>query len=376
MTAGAVGLGKALQIAPTRANAQSVDTPSPGKAAKPLRLLILGGTGFIGPHQVNYARARGHQVTLFNRGKTNPSLFPDVEKLQGDRSTGDLSALKGREWDAVIDNPATLPRWVRDAAGLLKDSVRQYVFVSTVSVYADNSKPGQDESAAVVKLSDPSVEKVTGETYGGLKALAEQEAEKLLPGRATVIRPGLIVGPGDLSDRFSYWPVRIERGGEVLAPGGVTDQVQIIDARDLAEWSIRMVELNATGVYNALGPRSPLSMSEMLYGIRAVTAADVRFTWVDADFLEKEKVQAWSDMPVWVPPRGESAGFGSRSNLRAVNKGLTFRPLADTARATLDWYHSRPAAEQAKLRSGLSPEREQAVLAAWHANRKARRGSD
>lgn len=342
-----------------------------GKAAKPLRLLILGGTGFIGPHQVRYALDRGHKITLFNRGRTNPGLFPQVEKLQGDRSKGELDALKNKEWDAVIDNPATLPRWVRESAGLLKNSAQQYVFISTISVYADNSKPGMDESTALSTVSDPATEKVTGETYGGLKALAEQEAERAFPQKTTIIRPGLIVGPGDLTDRFSYWPVRISRGGEVLAPGTPNDPVQIIDARDLAEWTIRMVEQNATGVYNATGPQAPLSMAEMLYGVRAVTSADVRFTWVDADFLEKEKVEPWSDMPVWIPPRGDYAGFGSRNNRRALAKGLTFRPLADTTQATLDWYHSRPAAEQAKLRSGLAPEREQAVLAAWHASRKA-----
>lgn len=376
--AGALALGNPAtsahqsQIAAQTAATASTQT---GKAAKPLRILILGGTGFIGPYQVRYAIDRGHKVTLFNRGKTNPGLFPGVEKLQGDRATGDLSALKDREWDAVIDNPTTLPMWARDAAEALKNKTRQYVFISTLSVYADNSKPDMDEGAPVLKMDeslpivaarDPRTKGLM-ENYGGLKALSEREVERAFPDKATIIRPGLIVGPGDLSDRFSYWTVRIDRGGEVLAPGNPDDRVQIIDARDLGEWTVRIIEQGATGAYNAVGPESPLTIAEMLYGIRAVTTSDVRFTWVGADFLEAQKVRPWADMPVWIPGQGEYAGFGRRSNRRAVEKGLTFRPLADTARATLDWYRSRPAGEQAKLRSGLAPEREREVLALWHA---------
>lgn len=201
----------------------------PPKTDKPLRILILGGTGFIGPHQVRYAMARGHKLTLFNRGRTNPGLFPDIELLEGDRN-GKLDALKGREWDVVIDNPATLPRWVRDSAQLLKNSAKQYIFISTVSVYAEGIKPGADETAPLATTTDPNPEKVTGENYGALKALAEKEAEKAFPGRTTIIRPTLIVGPGDQTDRFTYWPVRIDRGGEVLAPGDPRDPVQLIDA--------------------------------------------------------------------------------------------------------------------------------------------------
>lgn len=358
-TGGALGLG-------LTANAYEKEIP---KAAKPLRILILGGTGFIGPHEVKYAIARGHKVTLFNRGKRNPKLFPEVEKLEGDRN-GKLDALKGREWDVVIDNPALIPRWVRDAAAVLKDSVKQYIFISTISVYADNSKPNMDETAAVATIADPTIEQVTGETYGALKALCEKEAEKAFPGRATVIRPGLIVGPGDFSDRFSYWPVRIDRGGEILAPGSPDDPVQFIDARDLSEWIIRMAEQGDIGTYNATGPRSHLTIAEMLYGIKATTTSDAKFTWVDADFLEKEKVRPWADMPVWIPPRGEFTGFARINIARALAKGLSFRPLADTARDTLEWYKSRPAEEQAKLRAGLAAQRETEVLAAWHARKK------
>jgi 2'-hydroxyisoflavone reductase len=336
------------------------------KAAKPLRILILGGTGFIGPHQIRYAVERGHRVTMFNRGKTNPGLFPNVERLEGDRN-GRLDALKGREWDAVIDNPSTLPRWVRDAAQLLKDSAGQYVFISTLSVYADNSKPDMDEDTELAKLEDPTVEKVTGETYGGLKALAEGEAEKAFPGRATIVRPGLIVGPGDPTDRFTYWPARVARGGDILAPGDPGNPVQIIDARDLGEWTIRLVEQRSFGKFNAIGPASTMSMAEMLYGMRAVVPGSVpiSFTWVPVEFLEAQKVAPWSDMPAWIPAQGEYAGFGRRSNKRAIAAGLTFRSLADTVEATLDFHQSRPEERKAKLRAGLTTEREAAVLEAW-----------
>ncbi|MBK5259243.1 MAG: NAD-dependent epimerase/dehydratase family protein [Thermoanaerobaculia bacterium] len=342
------------------------------KAQKPLSILILGGTGFIGPSQVRYALARGHKVTVFNRGKTNPGTLPaGVEQLIGDRNDN-LKALEGRKWDAVIDNPSTLPRWVRDAAQLLKDSANQYVFISTISVYADHSKPYMDETADTAKLADPTVEQVTGESYGGLKALAEKEAEKAFPGRTTIVRPGLIVGAGDNSDRFSYWPLRIARGGEVLAPGSPDDPVQFIDARDLGEWTIRLLEQRAYGTFNAIGPVSRLSIAEMLHGIRAVVSGStpISFTWVPAAFLEEQKVAPWSDMPVWIPPTGEYAGFGTRSNKKAIAAGLTFRPLADTARATLDWADARPAERKAKLRAGLAPEREVEVLAAWKKSKK------
>lgn len=349
----------------TTAAATAVSLGQTPKPARPVRILILGGTGFIGPHQVRYAVSRGHQVTVFNRGKTNPGSVPaGVERLEGDRN-GKLDALKGRVWDAVIDNPSTLPRWVRDAAQLLKDSVAHYLFISTISVYADNSKPNMDESDATVTLADPTVETIDGETYGGLKALAEKEAEKAFPGRTTIVRPGLIVGPGDNTDRFTYWPVRIARGGEVLAPGTPNDPVQIIDARDLAEFTIRLVEERTHGTFNATGPAHPLTMAEMLYGIKAVTTAGAQFTWVPASFLEEQKVSPWSDMPVWLPPIGETAGFGSRSIKRALAAGLTFRPLADTAQATLDYHDARDAERKSKMRAGLSPQREAEVLAAW-----------
>jgi 2'-hydroxyisoflavone reductase len=343
-----------------------------GGAVRPMRVLILGGTGFIGPHQVRYAVSRGHKVTVFNRGRKNDGLPPEVERLEGDRN-GKLDALKGRDWDAVIDNPSTLPRWVRDAAQLLKDSAGQYLFISTISVYADNSRVGMTEDAPLIRLDDPTVEEVTGATYGGLKALAESEAERAFPGRTTVIRPGLIVGPGDETDRFTYWPVRVARGGEVLAPGSPGDPVQFIDVRDIAEWTIRAVEQKAFGTYNALGPASPLSMAEMLYAMRGVMPGSlpIQFKWVPAEFLEAQSVRPWSDMPVWIPPAGAYAGAGSVSNARAVAAGLTFRSLADTTRATLEYVNGRDAKRNEALQAGLAPAREQQVLAAWNRERMA-----
>jgi 2'-hydroxyisoflavone reductase len=350
---------------------------SVGKASKPLKILILGGTGFTGPVQVKYALARGHKVTVFNRGKTHPGELPEgVEQLIGDRNTGQLDALKGRKWDVVIDNPTMLPKWVHDAAEILKGNVDRYVFISTISVYADNSKPGMDESAPVAKYEGADAMKETRDTvvaskftlYGPLKALSEKEVEKWFPGKSLIIRPGLIVGPGDESDRFTYWPVRIERGGEVLAPGDPSDPVQFIDARDLAEWTIRMVEQEATGVYNATGPAAPLTIKGMLDGIKSALGSQATFTWIPADFREKEKVSPWSDMPVWVPPTGEDAGLGMISIKRALDKGLTFRPLAVTARDTLAWFKSQPKERQEKLKAGITPEREKEVLAAWGAH--------
>ena len=340
------------------------------KSTKSLRILILSGTGFIGPNQVRYALSRGHKVTTFNRGKTYPGELPnEVEQLIGDRN-GQLDALKDRQWDVVIDNPTTLPAWVRDAAQILKGNVERYVFISTVSVYGE-PKTGPDENAPKEQYegADPYNEtleamKASGyKTYGSLKALSEKETEKWFPGKTLIIRPGLIVGPRDETDRFTYWPVRIDRGGQVLAPGTSGDPVQFIDARDLAEWTIRMVESGETGIYNATGPAKPLGVGGMLDEIKAALKSNARFTWVTEDFLTHQKVEAWSDMPVWA---GKESGLARAKIDRALGKGLTFRPLAETARDTLAWFKSLPQDRQSKLHAGLTPEREAEVLAAWH----------
>ena len=340
------------------------------KAVTPLRILILGGTGFTGPYQVRYALSRGHKVTTFNRGKTHPGELPtEVEQLIGDRN-GQLDALKGRQWDVVIDNPTTLPAWVRDAAQILKGNVERYVFISTISVYADTSN-GVDETAPLAQYDGPDPYKETLEamrasgykTYGPLKALSEKEAEKWFPGKTLIIRPGLIVGPGDETDRFTYWPVRIDRRGEVLAPGNPNDPVQFIDARDLAEWTIRMVENRETGIYNATGPAKPLGIGRMLDEIKDALNSNAKFTWVPADFLKQQSVEAWSNMPVWA---GDELGLARTNINRALAKGLTFRPLAETARDTLAWFKSLPQDRQSKIHAGLALEREAEVLAAWH----------
>jgi 2'-hydroxyisoflavone reductase len=363
--------GGAIGIAPNLFGADEKGT------VKPLRILILGGTGFTGPDQVRYALSRGHKVTVFNRGKTHPGVLPEgVEQLIGDRN-GQLEALKSKQWDVAIDNPTTLPVWVRDAAQVLKGNVDRYVFISTISVYADTSKTVDENSPlAQYKGADPMKETMKNvvdskfQLYGPLKALSEKEAEKWFPGKALIIRPGLIVGPADESDRFTYWPVRIDRGGEVLAPGDSSDPVQFIDARDLAEWTIRMAETSETGIYNATGPAKQLGIGEMFGGIKGALNSNAAFTWVPADFLQQQKVSPWSDMPVWIPPRGEEA-YAARITIdRALSKGLTFRPLAETARDTLAWFKSQKPERQTKLRAGLTSDREKEVLAAWHAQEK------
>jgi 2'-hydroxyisoflavone reductase len=334
---------------------------------QPLSILMLGGTGFLGPQTVEAALRRGHKVTLFNRGKTRPGLFPDLEKLHGDRETDDLKALEGRKFDAVVDTSANVPRWVKKAAAVLGPNIGHYVYISSISVYPDNSKPGMDETAAVAKIADPTTEKITGETYGALKALSEKAAEESMPGKVAVVRPGLIVGPEDPSDRFTYWPVRVAKGGEVLAPGSPDDPIQIIDVRDLGSFLVRLIEDKTTGVFNALGPDKPLTMGQTLDACKQAARSDATFTWVDADFLEKQDVHGWSDMPAWVPNRGDTAGFAKVSNARAIKAGLTFLPISDTAKATLDWFRGLPETRRAKLHAGITPEREAKVLAAWKA---------
>jgi 2'-hydroxyisoflavone reductase len=383
MTTAATSLAAALPLSahsaekPKAAPLPGQKLPNPGKAAKSLNLLVIGGTGFTGPEQVEYALARGHKVTLLNRNKRRPDLFKGrVDMIVGDLN-GDVSALKGRSFDAVLDNPTTAPFWVRNVAQYLKGHVGQYVFVSSVSVYKDSSKPGMDETDATSPMNegidpyslDPALR---GSQYAQFKTFSEKLVQEAYP-VSTIIRPGLIVGPLDPTDRFTYWPVRIDRGGEVMAPGNPSDPVQFIDSRDLAQWTIKMIEGRESGVYNAIGPAQPLSIAELLYGIKAVTTAGAQFTWVDAKFLEQQGIEAWKHMPLWIPPEGEYAGFHLRSNARAVAKGLTFRPIAETARDIIEWNKTRtPEAQAAQLegkQNGLSPAREAEVLAAWKARK-------
>lgn len=350
---------------------QGGSTAPVAKAAKPLDILILGGTGFTGPFQVAYALARGHKVTLFNRGKRPSPEWPGaVEQLHGDRNTGDLKSLQGRKWDVCIDNPTSLPFWVRDAARVLKGSVGHYLFISTISVYADGSKPGMAEDAplAVYKGKDAMAETQQAlmadieNLYGPLKALSEAEVRKHFGERSTIVRPGYIVGPRDETDRFTYWPWRVAQGGEMLVPGDGLDPIQIIDGRDLGEWMIRLAEAKTYGTFNAVGPGYPLLMDAMLYGCQAVTANAVQFTHVSPQFLDEQKV----DTPIWVPRKDNPfAGYGQVSNARAVAAGLTFRPFATTVADLLDWFHALPADRQAKPRAGITREREAELLALW-----------
>jgi len=373
--AGALGLG----IVPRISFGEGlVDTPP----AKSLNILILGGTGFTGPEQVDYALKRGHRVTLFNRNKTRPDMFKGkVDQLIGDLNDN-TTALQGKKFDVVIDNPTTAPAWVRNAAQYLKGNTGQYIFISTISVYADNSTPNADETAATTPMPD-GLDPYTlepqnrGRYYGALKTRSEKEVQDDYPGIFTIIRPGLIVGRLDRTDRFTYWPVRVAKGGEVLAPGTPNDVTQFIDARDLAEFTIRMAEKgpkDGGGIYNATGPRTPLPMGEFLDHCKRVTGSNARFTWVPWSFLQEQKIRPWRDMTIVVPPDGEAAGFSRRNIDRALAKGLTFRPLDDTIRATLEYNNSRSPEERAKLDSGLvggiSASREAEVLAAWHAKEK------
>jgi len=342
-----------------------------GQAERPLNILILGGTGFTGPFQVRYALARGHRVTIFNRGNRSLDWPGPVEELVGDRNDGNLDALEDRQWDVCIDNPTTLPFWVRDAGEVLQGNVGHFLFTSTLSVYASNAVVGADETAETLAYTGDDAMAETLETlranmglYGPLKAESEREVARWFPDQHTIIRPTLIVGPGDRTDRFTYWPLRMARGGQVLAPGDGNDPVQIIDARDLAEFTIRMAEAQAGGAYNAAGPDYELTFEAMLYGIRAVTGVAAELNWAPAEFLAEQGINPWSDMPVWIPSAGEYAGFSTRSNAKALAAGLSFRPLADTVAATLEWFREQPEARQSEISAGLDAEREAEALAA------------
>ncbi len=357
-TAGAVGLA----LGPRSRAGLGPVVASPA----PLRILVLGGTGFIGPHLVRHALSRGHTLTLFNRGRTNTHLFPEVEKLVGDREN-DLESLRGNAWDAVIDNSASNPRWVRDSAQLLKDSADVYLFTSTRSTYSDFSQIGMTEETGPQFDVDPAVtdDPAVRLPYGQAKVLCEYETKRAFPGRYLIVRPGLIVGPGDQTDRFTYWPARIHRGGEVLAPGEPDNPVMFIDVRDLAEWYVHLLERGARGALNALGPEAPMSFAELLYGIRAVTSTPVSFTWVATDFLLDHEVRPYSHMPLWMPARGDREGFNRWDLTKPLAMGLKYRPLAVTARDTLEFHLSRPLDRQRELRAGITPEREAELLAAW-----------
>jgi 2'-hydroxyisoflavone reductase len=330
-----------------------------------MKILILGGTIFLGRHLVDAAISRDHDVTLFNRGEHNANLFPAVEKLRGDRD-GNLFALEGRQWDAVIDTCGYVPRIVQASAELLASAVEHYTFISSISVYADVSKPGIDEEGELGVLEDESVEDITGGAYGPLKVLCEQAAEAFFPSRTLNIRPGLIVGPYDPSDRFTYWLHCIARGGEVLAPSPGQKPVQIIDARDLAEWIIGLIEARVSGVYNATGPDYRLTMQGLLELCRTELGSETTVTWVDEGFLLGAGVKPWMDLPLWVAG-DEDSGMLAINVEKAISANLTFRSLEETIRDTYHWARNRPADHQ--WRAGLAPDREQELLTMWHNRR-------
>jgi len=359
-TAAALGIAAGAQ-AHARGTRRVDDAPE-----RKLDLLILGGTGFIGPKMVEAALARGHSMTLFNRGRTRPTLFSELEQIKGNRDPKideGLEPLRGREFDAVIDTSAYVPRIAEASAEILFDTAPYYLFISTVSVYASFEEGGIDEDSPVGRIEDETVEVVDGRTYGPLKVLCEQAVQARYGDSCSIVRPGLIVGPGDPTDRFTYWPVRVQRGGEVAVSGTPDDLLQYIDVRDLAEWTIRLIEQRTSGTMNAVGPKEPFSMAELLYGTKAVCGGDASFVWFDPEFMAEQGLAAWTDFPMWTG----QPGMGTVSRARAIEAGLTYRTCAETVGATLEWWNAQPEARRAQMRAGLSAEREKAALEAWHA---------
>ena len=337
---------------------------------KPLRVLILGGTGYIGPHFVDALQAGGHTITLFNRGKRDPEAKQGVEQLLGDRNDN-LESLKGRDWDVVIDNSGYTPKQVELSTSLLREHARYYMFISSIAVYDDFRNPPIDESHKLAGIGDMPIDKLTGDNYGALKVLCEGVVEKSFGKRANIIRPTYICGPGDFSDRFTYWPFRVAQGGEMLAPGTPDDPIQFIDVRDLADFVRLCAEKKVAGRFNLCTPPRWATMGKLLEASRRVTGAATKFTWANPAFLLEHKAidaDGWAskEIPIWSPPSGAQPGSALVSPERAVAKGLRFRTLETTIRDTLAWQMSRPAEKQT-LRAGLTPEREAELLAALKA---------
>jgi 2'-hydroxyisoflavone reductase len=345
--------------------AASLATTLPAFAkAKALKVLILGGTGFIGPHFIQALTEGGHTVTLFNRGKRDPEVKPGIEQLLGDRN-GQIETLKGRDWDVVIDNSGYTPKQVRATGELLNGHIKQYLFISSVAVYADFKKAGIDEDYPLKVLDDPTTDVVTGDTYGGLKVLAEKVVEELYGKNATLIRPSYIAGPGDHTDRFTYWPFRVSQGGEMLAPGAPGDPFQYIDVRDLANFVRLCVEKRVSGKYNLCNASGSVTIGSLLDASKKVTGADTKFVWASPEFLEKNEIigekAKGNFVPIWQSGAGEDAGICLASNVRAVKKGLKCRGVEETIKDTLAWQKTRPEDKQ-KLKAGLTPEMEAELL--------------
>ncbi|GLH69607.1 hypothetical protein GETHPA_11400 [Geothrix rubra] len=343
---------------------------APAKAA-PKRILILGGTGFLGPATIEAAQARGHHVTMFNRGKTRPDLFPGVEKLHGDRDPKKGEGLKALEtgtWDAVIDNSGYFPRMVGASAALLAPRAKQYLYISSISAYKEPNPENGTEDAPLATMPDPTLESMgkNYEYYGALKALCEQAAEKAMPGRATIIRPGYIVGPDDASGRFAYWPVRFDRGGEVAVPGAPDDPIEVIDVRDLGEWLVRLVEQGTVGTFNACGPEKRMGWGRVVEACAAASGHKGKALWIPEPFISRQKDL---EFPIWAPYAGDTKGFHTWSNARALKAGLRFRPVEETVKDTLAWYKGQEKVEKGRTRlAGPSAEQEARLIAAWRAS--------
>ncbi|MDP1831626.1 MAG: twin-arginine translocation signal domain-containing protein [Geothrix sp.] len=354
--------------AATALAATGLDLSAAPAPAAPKKILILGGTGFLGPATIEIAQARGHQVTMFNRGKTRPDLFPGVTKLHGDRDPkkGEgLKALEGGRWDAVIDNSGYFPRMVGASAALVAPRAKQYLYISSISAYKEPNPENGTEDAALATLADPTVEDMGKEyaNYGALKALCEQAAQTAMPGRTTIIRPGYIVGPDDPSGRFTYWPVRFDKGGEIAVPGAPTDPVEIMDVRDLAAWLVHLVEQGTTGVFNACGPDKRLAWGSLVEACQKAGNPDAKPVWIPAEFLAK---QGGLEFPIWAPYGGETKGFHTWRNDRAVKAGLKFRPAEQTVKDTLAWFKTQEKAEKGRTKlAGPSADQETKLLAAW-----------
>ena len=333
--------------------------------SKPGTLLILGGTGFIGPHLTEEAQHRGWKVTHFNRGKRAPNGVPGVETLIGDRN-GQLDALRGRKWDAVVDDTGFVPKYVKMSAELLAPNVGYALYISSISAYAGFAKPN-DEHSPLGKLDDPEIEKVTNDTYGPMKALCEEYTAAAFARRVSIVRPGYIVGPLDGSDRFTYWPVRASKGGEMLAPGTPDDPIQVIDVRDLANFMMTLVESRTNGTFNADSAPRAFTMGQLVTAsLRASPNAGTQATWVGEDFLAAHWKPDDMDIPPWSPMKGDEAGFSLTSTAAAQKAGLRIRSLEVTVRDTLAWFQTLPPERQAKLRAGLDPAKEADALKAWH----------
>lgn len=324
-----------------------------------MKILVIGGTIFVGRHIVEAALQRGHEVTLFNRGRTDATLFSNVEKVIGDRSES-LDSLDGRTWDVVLDSSGYLPRVVRKSCEALKSKCERYVFISTGSVYKDKSKPGISEDFETLVPQDSDATEWTDDTYGELKSGCEVVIQNTFADRALIVRPGVVVGPYDPTDRFTYWPVRVSSGGAVLAPGHPESPVQFIDARDLADFTISLCESKSRGIYNAIGPDYRLTMSKLLNDCKTAAGSDAHFAWVSNDELLKHNVEPWSEMPFWIPENSETSGMALRSNSKSIKSGLKFRPLLETISDTLDWWHREKTG--CDLKAGMSKEREAEIL--------------